>query len=73
MQATAMLFTTSVRKSGLGKSQQKKDLLSEKSTDRYIKPTINNSRQSCTALFLDAIPESMAEDFRRGNAEVSYY
>ena len=65
MKATAMMFTTAVRKSLLGKSQQK-DLLSESSTDQRIKTTVNNTRQSCTAVFLDAIPESMAEEFRRG-------
>ena len=66
MSATASAFTTAVRKSGCGKTQEKRDFLSLSSSDGFIKKHVNNSRQSCTAVFLDQLPHDMVASLKDG-------
>ena len=60
LNATSTSFNMAVRKSGIGKTQRKVHLLDGESKDKCILPGINNTRQSCTAVFLDSLPRDLA-------------
>ena len=66
---SAAALSTSVRKSGLGKTQDKREFLSSTSLDNYIKRD-NCCRQSCVSIFLDKLPEKLSLELKSGIANV---
>ena len=62
LKITPAAFTIAVRKSGIGKTQEKRYFLARECKDRFIKKDINTVRQSCCAVFLDALPECLATE-----------
>lgn len=60
-------FTNSVRRSGSGKNQEKRDFLGlSTTTDGFITKGVNNVRRSCTAVFLDKLPPHLAMALKQG-------
>ena len=53
-------FTTAVRESGIGKTQEKRDFLKKESKDDFIKKTCNSCRQNCVAVYLCSLPVNLA-------------
>lgn len=60
-------FTDAVRRSGMGRNQEKRDFLGLNSSDVSIVKNDNNVRRSCTAVFLDKLPLSLNTELRDGN------
>lgn len=55
------VFTTAVRESSIGVTQQKRNFLPENTTSVVIDET-NSVRHSGNAIFLDALPKDMATE-----------
>lgn len=73
MTTTQSAFTTAVRKSGLGRNQEKRDFLAPSSTDTFITKNVNNTRQSCTAVFLDMLPQDLMTELKAGKHLVVFF
>ena len=65
-------FTGAVRKSEYSRSQEKRDFLALSSTDSFITKNVNNTRQSCTAVFLNKLPQVLVEDLKKSKHYLHY-
>ena len=66
IRATPCTFMDAVRKSGMGRNQEKRDFLELNSSDTCIIKNGNNVRRSCTAVFLDRLPLSLTTGLKDG-------
>lgn len=64
-------LTVAVRKSGYGRSQEKRDFPALSSADNFITKNVNNARQSCTAVFLDRLPQALVADLKKSKRSSS--